>query len=393
MKNNRKSGLFFGSAEFYGVGGFPEKMISELLEKGIAIRNVRLLGGEAFGECSPFDYYKVAKTARRNGVRLRAKKRRGLYFELTKYKTRGGLYVGLLAFVLLLSIGKTHVQDIVLAGDAPREQTLRILEECGIKEGAALSELNFSKAEQRLMLEIQNCAWVDVSREGFRVKAQVQRSTEKPEIEGKDPRNITASRPARIVSMTVRKGKAAVTVGSGVNMGDLLVSGTVFDNRNKIMFVHSDAEIIGEFTETQEFFVPYSETLNVPEGVERRFDSIIAGDDEYPLYLGEPFAENSLYSEETRLVFGEGSPIKIKSRIFTEYVQKQITRSPEDVVKTLRKQKSTFEENFYSDFKVISVEEKFFPEKGGIRLIVDYILQGDIARSVDIEVEESKVDS
>ena len=379
------NGLYFGSVEFEGVGGFPEKMTSELLENGVALRNVRLTGSQISGVCSPFDYYKTAKTARKNGVLLRAKKRRGLYFLLSRYKTRSGLYAGFLAFVMIISLGKTRVRDIDVTGEAPREQVLRILDECGIKEGAKLSELNFSKAEQRLMLEIENCAWVDVSREGFRVTAQVKKGTEMPEVEGKNPRNITATRPARIISMTVRKGKAAVSVGSGVNTGDLLVSGTVFDGRNKIMFVHSDAEIIGEFTETQEFFVPYNEVINLPNGEVKRFDSIVAGDDEYPLFLGEPFAENSLYSEETRLLFGENSPIKLKSRIFTQYVQTEITRSPEDTVKALRKQKNTFEENFYANYTIAAQTEKFFPENGGIRLIVDYTLRGNIAQSVDIE--------
>lgn len=387
MKNSG-NGLYFGSVEFAGMGGFPEKMTSELLAEGVVLRNVRLTGSEISGVCSPFDYYKTAKTARKNGILLRVKKRRGLYFLLSRYKTRSGLYAGFLAFMMIISIGKTHVRDIDVTGDVPREQALRILEECGIKEGAALSELNFSKAEQRLMLEIENCAWVDVSREGFRVTAQVKKGTETPEVEGKNPRNITASRPARIISMTVRKGAAAVSVGSGVNTGDLLVSGTVFDGRNKIMFVHSDAEIIGEFTETQEFFVPYNEVINLPNGEIKRFDSIVVGDDEYPLFLGEPFAENSVYSEETRLLFGEKSPFKLKSRIFTAYVETEITRSPEDTVNALRKQKSTFEDNFYSNYSIAAQTEKFFPENGGIRLFVDYTLQGNIAQPVNIEQAE-----
>lgn len=383
-----KSRLFFGEVGFVGMGGFPEKMVSELLENGVFMRNVRLTASEISCECSPFDYYKVAKTARKNGIRLRVKKRSGLYFQLLRYKTRGGLYAGFLVFVMMISLMKTRVLDIVVEGDAPREQTLKILSECGIEEGKSLSELNFSKAEQRLMLDIENCAWADVSREGFRVKAEVRKGEEPPEVEGKNPRNITASRPARIVSMTVRKGKAAVSVGSGVNTGDMLVSGTVFDGRNKIMLVHSDAEIIGEFLETQEFFVPYSEVKNLPKGDVKRFDSLVIGDDEYPLYFGEAFAENSVYSEETRLLFGENSPIKLKSRVYTAYVPTEITRSPDDVVKELRRQKSDFEQNFYSEYKIVTCTEKFFPEKGGIRLIVDYTLQGDIAKPIDIAVAE-----
>ena len=40
-----KNNLFFGSVEFEGLGGYREKMISELIEKGIHIRNTRFLDG------------------------------------------------------------------------------------------------------------------------------------------------------------------------------------------------------------------------------------------------------------------------------------------------------------------------------------------------------------
>ena len=38
MKSRLKSGLFFGTVGFEGVGGFPEKMVSELLENGVVMR-------------------------------------------------------------------------------------------------------------------------------------------------------------------------------------------------------------------------------------------------------------------------------------------------------------------------------------------------------------------
>ena len=132
----------------------------------------------------------------------------------------------------------------------------------------------------------------------------------------------------------------------------------------------------------------FRSVINLPNGEIKRFDSIVVGDDEYPLFFGEPFAENSVYSEETRLLFGEKSPFKLKSRIFTAYVETEITRSPEDTVKALRKQKSTFEENFYADYTIAAQTEKFFPENGGIRLIVDYTLRGNIANPVNIEQAE-----
>lgn len=388
-----KTGTYFGLVSFSGLGGFQEKMLSELLNEEIRVRGVRFEDGKILGTVSPLDYYRTAEIARKNGVKLRAGKRRGLYFTLSRYHTRSGLYIGFLAFVMILSIQQTRVHDISITGDVRRTQVLKILEECGITEGEFTERLNVSRAEQMLMLEIENAAWVDVSYEGFRVNVRIETADEKPEVEDKQPRNVVAARPAKIVRQIVRNGSSVVTNGSGVNTGDMLVSGTVPDGRDKVLFVRSDAEIIGEWNETQEFFVPFSAVISVPEGETKAFKWLILGDDEYPLFWGKAAAENSLYTEEKSVVrvFGQNTPMLLKTGTFTEYVEKTITRSPEAATSELKKQKEMFEQNFYADYEIVNVVEKFYPEKDGIRLILEYTLQGDIAKPVPIEYDPAEL--
>lgn len=385
---SEKTGLYFGSVEFSGFGGFQEKMLSQLLENGVAVKKVTFSEGRIIGFVSPLDYFKTAEIARKNGVKLRAKKRGGLYFTLSKYRFRAGIYVGILVFLMLISIKQTQIRDIKITGDVAHGQIMQILEECGIKKGAFADSLSLSKAEYKIMLDVENCAWTDVSCEGFRVNVRVEKGVEMPELEDGLPRNVVAARPAKIVRQVVRKGASVLNNGSGVNTGDLLVSGTVPDGRDKVLFVRADAEIIGEWNETAEFFVPYTETVSVANGEKKVFKYLVLGDDEYPLFFGRAFAENSVYTEETQLVmmFGEPTPLKIKSGVFTAYTSQNITRSPESAASELRKQKENYERNFYSDYDIIAVEEKFLPEETGIRLILEYTLQGDIAKPVVIEM-------
>lgn len=386
-----KSFFYFGSVEFSGVGGYREKMLSELLESGVAVKNVRITEIGITGEVSPFDYYTTAAAARRNGVELRAGRRRGLYFTLSKYSTRAGLYVGLLVFIMALSLWQTRVQDISVTGDVSKTQIMEILESVGVRVGAATAGLPVSMAEHKIMLEVENCSWVDVSCEGFRVNVRVEKGTEPPEIEGDAPRNIVAVRPAMIVSQTVRKGASVVGNGSGVNTGDMLVSGVFPDGGGHIFTVHADAEIIGQWEDSVEFYVPYNETMNVANGDKKIFRYFVYRDDVYPLFLGKAQAENSVYSEETSplKIFGADTPFFIRTGTFTEYTEKLLTRSPDAAVSELTKQRETYEANFFDKFEIISMEEKFFPEDDGVRLIVDYILQGDIAKPVDIEFVET----
>lgn len=389
----QKTGLYLGSVEFSGLGGYREKMLSELLEQQIPISNVEFTDISIKGEISPFDYYRTAKIAQKNGVRIRSGKRRGAYFTIMRYSRRGGLYVGFLVFVLMLSLWRTRVQDISISGDVSKSQIYEILEECNIRIGEPVTGLHLSEAEHRLMLNIDNCAWVDVSCEGFRVNVSVQKGTETPEIEGTAPRNLVAARAAKIISQTVRHGDSVVSNGSGVNTGEILVSGIIPDGGERLLTVRADGEIIGEWEETIEFFVPYEEEISVANGEEKTFKYLVFGDDVYPMFIGKATAENSLCSEETHIVklFGETAPFKIKTATYTAYTKQTITRSPENAVSELRKQQNNYEENFFSDYKIVRCEEKYYPQDDGVWLILEYTLQGDIASPVDIEFDSSEI--
>lgn len=392
-QSSKKSGFYLGSVDFAGFGGYREKMLSELLENQISVQNVEFDDISIKGEVSPFDYFKTAKIARKNGVRIRSGKRRGAYFTIMHYSRRGGLYVGFLVFVLMLSLWSARVQDISVTGDVSEVRIYELLEQCGIRIGEPVSGLHLSEAEHRLMLNIENCAWADVSCEGFRVNVNVQKGTEAPEIESTSPRNLIASRPAKIVSQTVRHGESAIANESGVNTGDILVSGLVSDGGERLFAVRADAEIIGEWEETLEFFVPYEEEISVANGEEKIFKYLVFGDDIYPLFLGKPTAENSLYSEETSIVkiFGETAPFKIKTATYTAYTTQKITRSPETAVSELQKQQNNYEENFFSDYKIVKCEEKYFPQDDGVWLILEYTLQGDIAVPSEFEFDSEKI--
>lgn len=390
MRNKKVRGLRLGYVRFTAIGGYLESMLSELFEEGVAVRNVGFSDGELSAAVSPLDYYRTARAARRHGVRIRAGERRGIYFMLSRYRTRAGLCAGALLFLLVISLWQTSVRSITIEGDVPKTQIMRILEECNIRLGASVDDLEMSRAEHRIMAEVEDCAWTDVSCEGFRVNVRVETGVEKPEMEDDAPRNIVAARSAMIVRQIPRKGASVVENGSGVNVGDLLVSGTVPDGRDRIMLVRAEAEIIGEWTETREFFVPYNETISLANGEQKTFKYLVCGSDEYPLFFGKAGAENSLYTEETSRVklFGQGTAFKIKTGVYTAYTSLDITRSPDDVLSELQKQREGFEENFFSEYEITNAEERFYPQNDGIRLVIDYTLQGDIAKPSAIETGE-----
>lgn len=386
------SGVFWlGYTEFRGIGGYQEHFISELLENGIKLRCVRSENGIITGRISPLDYLRAAETARQCGVRLRAGKRHGLYFSLQKYSRRVGLYVGFMLFCLILAVGQSMVADIRITGDAPKAQIIDILEQCGITRGAPVYDLDLSLAERKIMLEVENVAWVDVSCVGCRVNVDVEGGIPKPEmLDVNQPCNIVSSRDAVIVDTVVRKGQLIAQPGSGVSKGEILVSGIIANGGDELLYRHANAEIIGEFYESREFFVPYSETIKLADGEQVQYRYLAFCDDIYPLFVGEAYQEDSLYTQQTEKLslFGNETPFSLITGTFTKYRDVPITRSDDDCLRELKKQREAFEENFYSECEIVAAIEKCLPEKEGIRLIVDYTLRGDIAQEQPIEVSD-----
>lgn len=390
--SDKYTGMRLGSVEFSGFGGFPEKMTTALIEAGVPVRRLRFGDGTVSGIVSPADYWALSRAARKYGIRLRAGKRRGLYFTLLRYSRRAGLYVGGLAFIMLLALAGSRVQNIEIISSSgvtasQRGQIMNILEECGISEGRSSRGLDTTAAERRIMLEIPEAAWVDITCVGYRVEASVEMGTPKPELLPSDaPCNIVATRAATIVDHTVRAGTLTAEIGSGVARGGLLVSGIVTDQAENLFYKHASADIIGEFTELQEFYVPYQETIEIPDGEKTEFAWLVYQDDEYPLFFGSPDVPGALYAEETEplRLFGQDIPLFIKRGVYTAYREAEITRSADDCLAEIARQQADFEENFYGEYEIVSCQKTAVPEESGIRLTAEYTLRGNIAAEQEI---------
>ena len=292
---------------------------------------------------------------------------------------------------MILALNSSRIQDIELRSSSEltasqRSQILTILNECGIQKGKS-TRTDTRAAESRIMLEMPEASWVDVSAVGFRIVADVETVTPKPEMLDSDvPCNIVASRGAEVISHTVREGTLATETGSGIPQGGLLVSGVVTDGAGNISYHHASADIIGEFTDTQEFFVPYRETVQRADGEVTEFTWLEFEDDIIPLFLGSAEVPDAVYTEQTEpvTIFGHRTPLSVRHGKFTALRSVDIVRSADDCISELNRRQSDFEENFYTDLEIVSCEKTALPEESGIRLTAVYTLRGNIAQEQEI---------
>ncbi len=391
-QNKRKRNLYLGYAEFEGIGGYGEELINELIQQGIPVSHFRMTDGRITGRVSPLHYPTCARIARKHSVRLRCTGRRGIYFTLSRYKNRAGLYIGALLFILMMTYWQSHVQDISIVGNVSHTQVRQILQQCGIEKGASVQGLPFDKARLELLLQVNNAAWVDINCEGYRVLVNIQTATDKTDvhIDTKNPTNIISTRDAVILDYKVKNGSEAVSRGSAVRKGQLLISGTMLDAAGNLHYEQAEAEVIGEFYETQQFYVPFNETIHLANGQQTEYKYLIFMNDIYPLFFGTPSAENAVYKEQTERIriMGIDTPFYLRTGTFTQYTDVEIVRTADDCLRELQHLRADFEDNFYSDYTIVNALEDCRADDNGISLTVSYTLQGNIGEEREISISQ-----
>ena len=87
---------------FSARGGNAEALLNEAAAAGLQLAALTPQPGGFDGRCAAWRYRKLAALARRQRVRLRICRRRGLFFRLRPLLRRRGLWVGLALFLPLV---------------------------------------------------------------------------------------------------------------------------------------------------------------------------------------------------------------------------------------------------------------------------------------------------
>jgi hypothetical protein len=171
-------------------------------------------------------------------------------------------------------------------------------------------------------------------------------------------------------------------MGSGVNRGDVIVSGLVVDGAGNVIFSHADAKIIAECVEEAEFFEPFVTHERVRNGKVTKNDFIVFLGKSFPLFINDAAHEQAAYHEETRAprFLGLRLPWRQKTAVYTHYDVVEVERSRVQTLELLQKQIEQYRENFFADEEIILWDEEYFPGDDGISVKVRIIYRTDIAQ-------------
>ena len=346
--------------EFFGV--YPEKVLTLCAKNRVTLWSGQYKNRKIRCYITVKDFLKLPKILRSTGIRVHILKRKGFPFFIKKYKSRFGIFTGIILFFAFLQImsGYIWIIDIIGNKTVSEQKIISACEELGIKVGVKSKKIDTKNDAQNLLLKVDSLAWGSLNIEGCRLTVNVSEITKKQE-DNSVATNLKASADGIITHIDVTSGNCVVKVGDPVFAGDILVSG-IIENANGTRFVHSIGTIIAETREIVNLSEDYIKKIRVPTGKDKNKTVMEFFGIKIPLYIGtqKGIFKTEKHTETIKL-FKQNLPIKFYTKKFIferEYSQKF---SYEQLCANLEKQ---LQEQYIANV----IDKKFIKTKNGVTL-------------------------
>ncbi|NLL03479.1 MAG: sporulation protein YqfD [Clostridiales bacterium] len=317
--------FFMGYITFTASGGFSERFINLCSQNRVILWDIKNIDGKIYANTSIKGYKKIRESAKRSSMKVRIYEKHGLPFFMNKHRGRAGFLVGLVFFLMIISLLSTRIWTINVVGNekVTDKQVLEVFKDLGVYSGARISKINVEDVQELAKSELGDLSWLALNIRGSAATIEVREQIKKPKVEKQNPCNIVASYGGQIVKLEVYEGQVNQELGSAVAKGDLIISGVIENldgsselrRANGLVIAKTDRVLTQEQSKTIRRKVPIRE--------KKRYRLIFFGLD-FPLFWLSNNNENAVYyKHEHRLVLADSIlPIgfaKEGYKIYDEY--------------------------------------------------------------------------
>jgi similar to stage IV sporulation protein len=293
----------------------PEKFINLLWKDNIYIKNIRRKNiTTRVMEVRLSDFYKINKIAKRNGVRIKIVKRRGLSFLLLRFKKNKIVIVGVMLFIGIVYYMSTFIWKIDINTDSslPPYEIRQTLKNYGVVPGISKKNLDVYKLESFLIKNNDNIMWVRARIDGSRLIVTVEERKSPPNIVlDNSPCDLIASKDGEVIRLYTTAGTPVVKVGDVVKKGQLLVSG-VQGKEGSTYPIHADGKVLCRtfYERSQSVKITDTKTQRTGKKIENYYININGK----KLYLKKHINNFSKYDkiEERKLFFNKETFYEVK---------------------------------------------------------------------------------
>lgn len=240
----------------YVVASIPinnaERFINILPNQNIKAYQFRVVRERCCFKIDRVSYKALLPVARKTCTYPKMDKKCGGYYIYRRLLRHTGLYLGMLAFGILLYILSLFLWDIEFSGNQvhTEEQLLRFVNECGVGFGCRRDRIDCAGLEAEIRKEYSDIGWVSVEVHGSRMMIRIKEAAftdnKKETIEGHS--HVVANQNGIVTELIVRTGTPMVKVGDSVKKGDILIAGVVntvneYDEIINSVLVYADGDI------------------------------------------------------------------------------------------------------------------------------------------------------
>ena len=252
----------WAGVRFTARNGSPEALLTDAAGQGLHLYGISAQPGGFCGHCAAWQYQRLAALARHRRVRLRIEKRQGIYFSLRPLLRRKGLWVGLVAWGLVL----VWLQGFIWAVDdsslttGQRARAGAVLRSCGLQPGTAVTEELLRTGEYAL-LESGEFSWASLNFEKGRLAVEAAPARARPEIAAGTLHGLRARCNGTVLRTNLIRGTMLVAPGQTVEAGQGLIGTARSERDGSLIFAPAAGTVVAQLEWETNQSVPLAETL------------------------------------------------------------------------------------------------------------------------------------
>ena len=252
----------WAAVEFTAQSGSTDALLGHAAQAGLHLTRIVPLPGGFRARCAAWHYRPLAALARQGHVRLRVKKRLGLFFRLRPLLRRTGLWAGLALFIPLLLWSQQFVWAVdtstLTRGQAAR--AFAVLRQADLAPGAAATEAKRNAGEYAL-LESGEFSWASLNFAKGRLEVRAAAAVPKPAIAAGTLHGLRARCAGVVIKTNLTSGTMLVVPGQAVEAGQGLIGTARQERDGTLIFAPAAGTVVAQFEWSDTRTVPLEETV------------------------------------------------------------------------------------------------------------------------------------
>ena len=373
--------LLWAGVCFSAQNGNPEGLLTAAAAEGLHLSQVLPCPGGFSAQCAAWRYRRLAELARKHRVRLRAERRRGLFFVLRPFFRRRGLWAGLFFFLPLLFWLQGAVWAVDGSGLTTGQQARAavVLWENGLFPGSFVTEEKLRAGEYAL-LQSGEFSWASLNFSVGRLTVEAAAAKPVPDIAAGTLHGIRARTAGTILSTNLTSGTMLVTPGQVVEAGQGLIGTARAERDGTLIFQPAAGQVVAQFdwetTQDEPLVVEVSRLTGKTVCRVRVF----FGRHSFalPAFPSRMHHSLAIVRHLQPEVWGLKLPFSVEETTYYEQSSATLTRTEDEVLTLARFRSRQALFAAYSDAKVLARKEDFSAEGPVFHYRVCYTVAADI---------------